>query len=61
MNEPTPEKSLTRSEQLTAEIERLQEDFKREEEAEARARNNQHWIKKRIKVAKDELTELSNA
>lgn len=61
MNDLTPQKSLTRQEQLEQEIDDLKKSFEAEVNNEAKARTAQHWIKKRIKIAKDELTEVSNA
>lgn len=57
MDIPTP--SLTRSEKLNQEISSLHAEFKREEEAEALAKTRHHWIKKRLKLANDELIELN--
>lgn len=61
MNEPEAKQELTRSERLKVEIENIEAEIQKAIDDENKARNAQHWAKKRLKVAKDELTELSNA
>lgn len=48
----------TKSERLQREITQFEAEIKRAEQAEAQARNDQHWAKKRLKLAKDELAEI---
>jgi chromosome segregation ATPase len=63
MNEndkPQP-KEPTKSEALEREIATIEAELKRQEQIESMARNEQHWCKKRLKLAKDQLAELKEA
>ncbi len=57
-NERPQPKEPTKTERLQREIAQFEADIKRAEQAEAQARNDQHWAKKRLKLAKDELSEI---
>lgn len=56
MNEP--QKSETKTEALEREIKSIEDNIKRLEEAEAQARKDCHWQKKRLRLVKAELAEL---
>jgi hypothetical protein len=60
MNDLTPQKNPTRSEWLKEEIINLEKDISHAIDAENKARRDQTWLKKRLKIAKDELQELTN-
>lgn len=51
----------TKSERLEREIAEFEKQLKFFEEVERSAKNDQHWLKKRLKLAKEELSELKES
>lgn len=53
--------SETKSERLEREIVQIEAGIQAAQRAEEQAKNDQHWLKKRLKLAKEELSELKES